>query len=83
MSIIQSKIIKFNRKWSNLIEKVKNDGQNRQILIKFDNFRYKFEFKIEIRHGFRIEIVAMIDRTGKFGSKMLKKRQFEYDLDRI
>ena len=30
----------------------------------------------------RIEIVATIDRTPKFGSKKSIKRRFEYDLDR-
>ena len=33
--------------------------------------------------GFRIEIVAMIDRTAEIGSKKSIKSQFEYDLDRI
>ena len=50
MSIIQSKIIEFDQKYSNFIKKVVNDGQIRPFLIKFDNFWYKFEkfeFKIE------------------------------------
>ena len=33
--------------------------------------------------GFRIEIVAAIDRTAEIGSKKLIKSRFEYDLGRI
>ena len=77
MSIIQSKIIDLYQKSSNLIEKVENDDQNQQFLIKFDDFWYKFESKVEFWHGFRIDIVATIDRTRKFGSKKLIKSRFE------
>ena len=61
MLIIQSKIVDFYQKWvnlyrklSNLIEEVKNSDLNRQFLIKFDDFRYKFEYKIVFGHGIRI-----------------------------
>ena len=43
------------------------------------SYQLSDEFKIKIRHGFRIKIVTMIDRTGKFGSKKSIKSRFDYD----
>ena len=42
-----------------------------------------FEYKIEFGHGFRIDIVATIDRTVGIESQKSIKNRFEYDLDRI
>ena len=67
----------------NLIEKVKNDHQNWQFSIKFDDFWYKIEIRIQIWTQIQIEIIATIDRMAEFGSKKLIKSQFEYDLERI
>ena len=46
-----------------------------QLSIKIDLFRPI----VDLNH---IEIIATIDQTPKFGSKMLIKRRLEYDLDR-
>ena len=72
MLIIQSKIIEFDQKWLNLIKNCQfwsSFRSNSTIFDQIRQFRYKFEFEIEIQHGFQIEIVMTIDRTGKFGSR--------------
>ena len=83
MSIIQSKIVEFNQKWLNLIENFQFWSSFFTFLIKLHDFWYKIEIRIQIWVRIWIEIVATIDRTGKFGSKMSIKRRFEYNLDRI
>ena len=70
----------FNQKSLNLIEigriwsKIVVFDQIQQIFYQIEPFWYIW---------IRIEIVATIDRTGKFGSKKSIKSQFEYNLDRI
>ena len=76
-------MVKFDQKLSILVVIFDFLDQIRQFSIKFDDFWYKFEFKIAIRHEFWIKIVKTIDQTGKFGSKKLIKSWLEYDLDRI
>ena len=78
-----SKIIEFDQKLSILVVIFDFFDQIQLFSIKLDNFWYKIEIGIQIWVRIRIEIVATIDRTGKFRSKKLIKSQFEYDLDRI
>ena len=50
--------------------------------IEINQFSIKFDKNWPIVDLNRIEIVATIDRTAKFGSKKSIKRQFESNLER-
>ena len=79
MSIIQSKIVKFNRKWSNLVEKDGFSIKINKFWIKFNYSRSEFESNFEFGPRFQIVATISMDVSNKFGSKMLIKTQFECD----
>ena len=60
MSIIQSKLIKFNKKMVEF-------DRFLTFSIKFDKFSIEIDRFWLISVRIRIEIVATLDRTGKFG----------------
>ena len=76
-------MVEFDRKLSILVVIFDFLHQIRPIFDKIKFFWYKFEFKIEIRHGLRIVATISMDFSNKFGSEKSIKRQFKYNLDRI
>ena len=71
------------------IKKISKNDVLVQIQPNSTKFRFKLNFFdinrsiFNINAGFRIKIVATIDRTAEFGSKKSIKSRFEYNLDQI
>ena len=83
MSIIKSKKVDLYQKLVRFEPNLPIFGLFRPIFDINQPFRSNLttysRSEFEVRFEFRIEIVAMIDQTAKFGSKMLIKTRFESD----